>query len=393
MTKTLFDDKRYGNLQGDFDAAPARSLLQRLDRKYAPAFERLAQEEQLRVALYFLPHHSAKKTLTVTRPRVIKWYCPFADQMVFPSGVRYCINVYTGCEHACRYCYVQGYSAAKITDSHAKCKDHFRRQLLKDLDDLEKYNVACTPVHLSNSTDAFGPIEEQFQNSLFTLEKLLQYRRRFSTITILTKNPAMLMQSPYLDTLLELSRFQPSHPRNTFFQDNNLKPLWLEVSLAFWNDKSREMLEPGAPSVSSRLEAVAQLQQAGVSVALRIDPLFPGNPLRNGKTMNDFDLCDLQSQEDLENLVSFCERHKIGKVIYSPLKITKPRTGEFTSLMQQLKRVFEHQADNRPLDFCGGSWRLPHDVAQDTLLTPLLQLCQEANIVAKGCKENLIATP
>ena len=374
------------------DMSLARSLLERLDRKYAPAFERLTEEEQLRATLYFLPHNSAKKTLTVTRPRVVKWYCPFADQTVFPSGVRYCINVYTGCEHACRYCYVQGYSAAKITDSHAKCKDHFRRQLLKDLDDLEKYDVACTPVHVSNSTDAFGPIEEQFQNSLFTLEKLLQYRHRFSTITILTKNPAMLLQSPYLDTLLELSRLQPSHPRYKYFQNKNLTPLWLEVSLAFWNDKSREMLEPGAPSVCSRLEAIAQLQQAGVSVALRIDPLFPRNPLRNGKTMSDFELCDLQAHEDLKNLVSFCELHKIRKVIYSPLKITKPRIGELSSLMRQLKRVFKHQADNHPLDFRGGSWRLPLDVAQLTLLAPLLQLCQEAGIVAKGCKENLIAS-
>jgi DNA repair photolyase len=193
--------------------------------------------------------------------------------------------------------------------------------------------------------------------------------------------------------LLALSRLRSSHARYQYFRDNNLKPLWLEVSLAFWNDKSRELLEPGAPSVADRLEAVAQLQEAGVPVALRIDPLFPRDPLSNGKTMADFELFDLQSQDDLKNLVSFCERQKIEKVIYSPLKITKPRTGKLTLQMQQLKRVYEHLAENQPLGFRGGSWRLPYEVAQSVLFASLLQLCQAAGIMAKGCKENLITTP
>jgi len=384
MNNTLFDIS--------MDHPPARSLLERLDSKYAPAFERLTKEEQHRAALYFLPHSSGKETLSVSRPRVIKWYCLFANQKVFPSGVRYCINIYTGCEHGCQYCYVLGYSATKITDGGAKCKDNFRHQLLKDLTDIEKYDVPCTPVHLSNSTEAFGPIEGQFQNSLFVLEKLQEYRHRFSTVTVLTKNPAILLQPPYLKALLALSHFHSSHPRYKYFRDNNLKPLGLEVSLAFWNDKSRELLESGAPSVGDRLEAVVQLQRAGVPVTLRIDPLFPRDPLHAGKTMADFDLFDLQSLADLKNLVSFCKQHKIGKVVYSPLKITKPRTGELTALMRQIKLVYEHQAGNRPLEFRGGSWRMPYEVALP-LLAPLQQLCQEAGIVAKGCMENLIATP
>ena len=375
------------------DYTLTESLLERLDAKYVPAFERLTEEEQHKAALYFLPHTSEKITLPVTRPRVIKWYCPFADQKFFPSGVRYCINVYTGCEHGCRYCYVQGYSNVKMTDTIAKCKDNFRHQLLKDLVDIEKYDVPCTPVHLSNSTEAFGPIEAQFQNSLFALEKLQEHRHRFSTVTILTKNPSALLDSSYLDTLIALNRLHPSYPRYEFFQDNDLPALWLEVSLAFWNDKSRELLEPGAPSVAERLEAVAQLQQAGVPVALRIDPLFPRDPLVNGKTMSDFELPDFQSHDDLRNLVSFCERYGIRKIIYSPLKITNPRVGKLPVLMQKLKCVYEYLAWNQSLEFRGGSWRLPHAVAQSALLDPLLRLCQESGITTKGCKENLLATP
>ena len=67
--------------------------------------------------------------------------------------------------------------------------------------------------------------------------------------------------------------------------------------------------------------------------------------------------------------------------------------GQLPLLMQQLLRVYEHLAGNRPLDFRGGSWRLPHDVAQVALFAPLLQLCELTGITTKGCKENLIATP
>jgi hypothetical protein len=109
--------------------------------------------------------------------------------------------------------------------------------------------------------------------------------------------------------------------------------------------------------------------------------------------MNDFELFDFQSHDDLQNLVSFCEQHKIKKIIYSPLKITQPRAGKLTMLMSKIKRVYEHLSQNRPLDFHGGSWRLPYEVAQSALLAPLQILCQQADILAKGCKENLIATP
>ena len=81
------------------DAEQGLALAGRVQPKYRPAFDKLTERERAAVALYFLPHTSQKDVLEVTRPRVIKWYCPFADQREFPSGHRYCINVYTGCQH------------------------------------------------------------------------------------------------------------------------------------------------------------------------------------------------------------------------------------------------------------------------------------------------------
>jgi hypothetical protein len=77
----------------------ALHLVPQIDEKFRPVWEGLTPQHQAALALFFLPHRSSKDVLAPTRPRVIKWYCPFAGQKVFPSGHRYCINDYTGCVH------------------------------------------------------------------------------------------------------------------------------------------------------------------------------------------------------------------------------------------------------------------------------------------------------
>src|SRR3989304_1959246 len=94
------------NLWAEDESVPS-DLLERLDPKVKPVWQARLPKEQVALARYFLPHNSHKPTLGPTRPRVIKWYCPFACQSSFPSGHRYCVNVYTGCGHRCVYCYTR----------------------------------------------------------------------------------------------------------------------------------------------------------------------------------------------------------------------------------------------------------------------------------------------
>lgn len=159
------------------DTSKGLSLAARVHPKYQSVFDKLTETDRAAAALYFLPHGSKKDVLEVTRPRVVKWYCPFANQRTFPSGHRYSINVYTGCEHRCRYCYVTGYS-----DRRPDCKSRFRQDLCKDLEALEGFDVPPAPVHLSNSTDALQPLEQEHRHTLFTLEKLAEHRKRFTTV-------------------------------------------------------------------------------------------------------------------------------------------------------------------------------------------------------------------
>ena len=161
-------------------------LADKVDQKYRPAFDAFGDQDRAALAWYFLPHRSQKNSIGVTRPRILKWYCPFAKQSDFHTGHRYCINVYVGCSYKCDYCYAAGYEPDK---PHGK-KD-FERGLLRDLDDLENYDLPPAPVHLSNSVDPFQPLEKKFGQTLFSLQQLLRYRHRFTSVVLLTKNPAM----------------------------------------------------------------------------------------------------------------------------------------------------------------------------------------------------------
>lgn len=369
---------------------PGKGLLlaQRVHPKYRPAFDRLSERDRAAVALYFLPHASEKNVLEVTRPRVIKWYCPFADQREFPSGHRYCVNIYTGCEHRCQYCYATGYIAAEPA-----CKNRFRQDLCKDLEALEAYDVPPAPVHLSNSTDPLQALEEQHRHTLFALERLAEHRNRFTTVTLLTKNPAMLTDARYVQVLHRLSDLSPDHSRRPWFDAKVHPPLRVECSLAFFNDEHRRLLDPAAPTVESRMEALRFLRKEGLPIFLRIDPLFPRDPLGGGKTMADFGLPDVQSMRDLTGLVSFSRELAAGHIIYSVAKITRPKQGVLPPVMERMKRVYQHVSAGQPLVFHGGSWRLPESAATPLVLKPFLELCRRYSMPAKPCKTNLITTP
>jgi DNA repair photolyase len=372
----------------EFDLELGLSLARLVNSKYQPIFEKLSDRDRAALAFYFLPHGSKKDVLEVTRPRVIKWYCPFADQRKFPSGHRYCINVYTGCEHKCQYCYAAGYVSEDVN-----CKNNFRADLIKDLDALDKYGVPAAPVHVSNSTDPLQSLERQHRHTLFVLEKLVERRHRFTTVTLLTKNPSMLMEPQYIDVLYCLNALSSNHPRSQLYDNPGHPPLRIECSLAFFNDQHRQLLDPAAPDVASRMSAIQFLRKENLPVYLRIDPLFPRNPLLNGKSMEDFGLPDVQPMSDMDALIKICHEIGVRGIIYSIAKITRPRIGRLSAVMEKMKRVYEHMAHNQALMFRGGSWRLPDAIAKEIVINPFLNLCHHNKIDAKACMVNLISTP
>jgi DNA repair photolyase len=260
--------------------------------------------------------------------------------------------------------------------------------LERDLADLEAFTVPPAPVHLSNSTDPFQPLEQIHGHTRLALKGILAHRHRFTTVTMLTKNPLLPVKLGYLDLFRSLGRLASDHPK----QAQDTPPFQVQVSLAFWRDEARRAFDVAAPSVEDRKAGVRALRDAGIPVVLRIDPLFPRSPLPlDGKaTMTAFGLTEAQTLSDLEQLVDFGREVGVRHVVYSPVKIVQPRGRPLSETMSALLDLYKAMsAPARPVRR-GGSWRLPKVVADEHVVGPFLDICQRAGVAAKFCMRDLV---
>jgi DNA repair photolyase len=253
---------------------------------------------------------------------------------------------------------------------------------------LEAFDVPPAPVHLSNSTDPFQPLEQIHGHTRLALEGILEHRHRFTTVTLLTKNPLLPVRLGYLDLFQALGRLATDHPK----QAGASPPFQVQVSLAFWRDEARRAYDVAAPSVEDRKAGVRALRDAGMPVVLRIDPLFPRSPLPLAErpSMAEFGLSEAQTISDLEQLVDLASEVGVRHVVYSPVKIVQPRGRPLSETMSALLDLYTVlSAPGRPVRR-GGSWRLPKAVADELVVGPFLDICQRAGIAAKFCMRDLV---
>ncbi|MCP4992016.1 MAG: hypothetical protein GY928_39980, partial [Colwellia sp.] len=217
-------------------------LIQNVAEKFTPIFLKgdYTDEDKRGIYRYFFSQ-KPKKLPPSLKSRIINLYDPLADRTKrFPDGLRFCLNVYVGCEHACKYCYVNGYSRESVWHSPHE-KSDFRRKLVKDMDDCRNLRVPVAPLHMSNSTDICQEaLETKYRNTLFALQKISESRSLFSSVVLLTKNPKILCEREYM---LILSK-------------RSMKPVVVQVTCAFWRDEVRKFYEPDAPTIESRLGAI-----------------------------------------------------------------------------------------------------------------------------------------
>ena len=109
--------------------------------------------------------------------------------------------------------------------------------------------------------------------------------------------------------------------------------------------------------------------------------------------ISDFQLTDAQSLAALERLVKFAAENGVLHIVYSVAKIVAPRYKPMPKAIQLLKGVYEHVARPDKLVFRGGSWRLPHSIAQKHIVKPFLKICDSYDMKACFCKQNLLSTP
>jgi len=168
------------------------------------------------------------------------------------EGIDYALNPYTGCSHACVYCYAR--FMARYT-KHQMAWGKFVDAKVNGPEVLEKQSSRLSRglVSLSTVTDPYQPLEKKYRLTRRSLEIL---RDRGYPVSILTKSDLVLRD---LDIL-------KNFPRDA---------LEVGFSIALLDESVRRTFEPGAPDVSRRLAALRVLHDAGIRTWVFIAPVLP----------------------------------------------------------------------------------------------------------------------
>jgi DNA repair photolyase len=151
-------------------------------------------------------------------------------------------NPYTGCDHACVYCYASSY-----IPKFFNCRP--KKDLIPKLK-REAAKLKGEIISIANSSDPYPNLEEKLGLMRKCLEILVQHDCK---IQIITKSNMVVGD-------IDLLRRKPST---------------VALTITTENDDIAKLIEPNAPSPSKRLEAVETLIGKGVPTSVRIDPIIP----------------------------------------------------------------------------------------------------------------------
>jgi DNA repair photolyase len=171
---------------------------------------------------------------------------------------RWTINPYRGCSHACAYCFAR--PTHKYLDFDAG-RD-FEREIVVKVNapevlrsELARPSWKHEQVALGTNTDPYQWVEGRYKLMRGIWEAL---RDAANPCSVLTKSPLLLRD---LDLMLQIAQ------RTSFTAC---------LSIPTLDEKAWRATEPHTPNPRARLEAVAELNRAGIPAGVLIAPLMPG---------------------------------------------------------------------------------------------------------------------
>jgi DNA repair photolyase len=187
--------------------------------------------------------HGISDTSPVVRETVCK-------SILNRSGLSdYALNCYTGCTHACVYCYARFMQRfhphdepwGAFVDVKVNAVETLKRQLRR---------IEPGTVFVSSACDGWQPVEAEWRLTRRCCELLLE---RGFQVHVLTKSTLVLRD---LDVFAG-------------------RPASIGITLTTLDERLRELWEPGAASVHERLAVIKAAKDTGLQTSIMFGPLLP----------------------------------------------------------------------------------------------------------------------
>jgi DNA repair photolyase len=179
---------------------------------------------------------------------------PEASRMPF----RFTINPYRGCTHSCVFCFARpthaylGFNAGRDFEKEIVVKVNVPEVLRAE---LRKPSWKREHIAMGTNTDPYQWCESKYRLMPGIWEALRDFRNPCS---VLTKSPLLLRD---LELMQEIAAVTDIHAN---------------LSIPTLDEKPWRASEPHTPHPRKRIEAVAELNRAGIPTGVLVAPLMPG---------------------------------------------------------------------------------------------------------------------
>jgi DNA repair photolyase len=168
------------------------------------------------------------------------------------------INPYRGCSHACVFCFARpthqylGFNAGRDFEREIVVKVNAPEVLRGE---LSKPSWKHEHVALGTNTDPYQWVEGRYRLMVGIWEAL---RDASNPCSVLTKSPLLLRDLPLMVQIAQRTTIGAC------------------LSVPTLDERAWRATEPHTPNPRARLEAVAELNRAGIPTGVLIAPLMPG---------------------------------------------------------------------------------------------------------------------
>ncbi len=226
------------------------------------------------------------------------------------EGMDYALNPYTGCQHACVYCYAEFMKKythhpepwGEFVDVKINVADRLRQQVKR---------TKPGPVMIGTVTDAYQPIEGKYSLTRQCLEVLSETD---FPVFIQSKSDLILRD-------IELLK--------------KIKTAEVGLTITCPDSRVERMFEPGAADLERRFEALSRLKEKGISTFVFFGPILP--------FFSD-------TEKPLNLLLSRLQKIGIEKIFFDKMNYLKGKLKNFRPLLAkefpQVIRFYEEAADD-----------------------------------------------
>lgn len=164
------------------------------------------------------------------------------------------LNIYRGCEHACKYCY--GIYSHKYINSNNYFEDiYVKTNIIEKLEkQLSSSKWKREVINIGGVTDSYQPVEAEYKIMPEILNLLIKYK---TPAIISTKSDLILRDYDLIDKLSRITYIN------------------IASTITAVDEKTQKLIEPNGVDSMRRFKMLKEFRKTNASVGLHVMPIIP----------------------------------------------------------------------------------------------------------------------